>query len=163
MRKVLIVFYSKTGNVRLLVQKAAQLLDADIEELIDQSKWTGVDGFFRRAHRSIVKGDTTLSVTRYNPKDYEKILVFSPLWAATIAPAVRTYLKQNADSIHELSLVALGGFSDSSGAEKEVEGMGFKLKGVLGLLDSGQRGQDINTFEGDNVVKLEEFIKRTLS
>jgi flavodoxin len=160
MSKVLIVYYSKTGNVRLLAKKAAQLLNADVEELIDKTEWTGIDGFFRRAHRAIIRGYTTLEATKYNPKSYEKILVLSPLWGPTIAPAVRTYLKQNKESISALSLIVLGMYSNSSEAKKEVESKGFKLNGVLGLLDKGQTGKETGELQGENLTKLKEFVER---
>jgi len=159
MSKNLIVYYSKTGNVRLLAQTAAQLLDADVEELIDKSKWTGVDGFVRRAHRAMVKGDTALNPTRYAPNNYEQILVFSPLWGPTVCPAVRTYLKQQKDLIDELNLVVLGAFSDGSGAKKEAEDMGFRLNSFLALLDKGQMGKETGELQGKNLIKLKEFVE----
>ena len=160
MSKTLITFYSKTGNVRLLAKKAAQLLEADVEELVDLSKWTGIDGFVRRAHRAIVRGGTSLSATQYDPKNYEKILVFSPLWGPTVCPAIRTYLKQNKDFIQELNLVVLGAFSDGSGAKVEAESMGYRLNGFLALLDKGQTGKDTGELQGENLTKLTEFIER---
>ncbi|MBE5986305.1 hypothetical protein BXY41_106168 [Lacrimispora xylanisolvens] len=159
MSKTLIVFYSRTGNVRLLAQKAAQLLSADVEELKDHSEWSGSIGFVRRFHRALIKGDTTLSATTYDPKSYNKILVFTPNWGPALAPAVRTYLKQNKDSIPELSLVVLGAFSDASGAKEEVAAMGFKLNNVLGLLDKGQTGKETGELQGENLTKLQEFIE----
>lgn len=163
MSKTLIVFYSLTGNVKLLAKAAAQLIEADIEELVDNSKWTGPDGFIRRARRASKRGDTTLGATKYDPKDYEKNLVLSPLWGPTICPAIRTYLKQQKDSINELSLVVLGGWSDSSGAKEEVASMGFKLNGVLGLLDKGQTGKETGKLQGENLTKLKEFIDAYLA
>jgi len=159
MSKVLIVFYSRTGNVKLLAKTAAKLLDADVEELIDHSKWKGVDGFFNRAHRAIIKGDTTLDATKYDPGDYENVLVFSPHWGQYFCPAVRTYLKQKKDSIRKLSLVMLGSFTkDAEGAKKELEALGFSLNGVLNLLDKGQAGKETGELQGENLTKLKEFI-----
>ena len=159
MSKTLIVYYSRTGNVKLLAQKAAQLLSADVEELKDHSKWSGSMGGVRRFRRALIKGDTTLSATTYDPKSYNKILVFTPNWGPALAPAVRTYLKQNKDSIPELSLVVLGAFSDASGAKEEVAAMGFKLNNVLGLLDKGQTGKETGELQGENLIKLQEFIE----
>jgi flavodoxin len=160
MNKVLIVFYSMTGNVKLLAKKAARLLNADVEELIDQSKWTGVDGFFRRAHRAIIRGDTVLNATKYDPKDYEKIIVFSPHWGKYVCPAIRTYLKQNMNFIRELSLVMLGSFTkDAEGAKKELESLGFNIKNIMNLFDKGQAGKETGELQGENLTKLKEFIE----
>ena len=161
MNTVLVVYFSKTGNVKLLARKAVELLNADVEELIDNTKWTGADGFFRRARRSINKGDTVIDPVKYNPKDYEKILVFSPYWGPNICPAVRTYLKQNKDFIQELSFVMLGAFTTDSGKVKtEVESMGFKLNSLLSLLDKGQSGKGTGELQGENLLRLREFVEQ---
>ena len=161
MGKALVVYYSMTGNVKLLAKKAAVLLGADLEELIDQSKWTGMNGFFRRAHRAIIKGVTTLNTTKYNPKDYEQVLVFSPHWGQYVCPAVRTYLKQNKDSLQELSLVMLGSFTkNAEGAKKEIESLGFRLTSVLNLLDKGQTWTKTGELQGENLTKLIDFIDK---
>ena len=68
-------------------------------------------------------------------------------------------MKQNKDSIPELSLVVLGAFSDASGAREEVAAMGFKLNNVLGLLDKGQTGKETGELQGENLIKLQEFIE----
>ena len=158
MSKTLIVYYSKSGNVRLLANKASQLLEADVEELIDNTKWTGIDGFFRRAHRAMVKGETKLSDTKYSPKDYEKILVLSPLWGPTVCPAIRTYLKRYKDSINELNLVVLGAFSNGSGAKEEAESIGYTLNSFMALLDKGQTGKKTGELQSENLTKLTDFI-----
>ena len=159
MNKTLIVFYSKTGNVKLLALKASQLLEADVEALVDQTKWTGFDGFIRRAHRAVIKGETKLGAMQYDPNNYEKVLIFSPLWGPTICPAIRTYLNQYIPTDKEISLVVLGAFSDGSGAKEEAEKMGYKLGGFLALLDKGQTGKENGELQGENSVKLKEFIE----
>lgn len=155
MKKALVVFYSRTGKVRQIASKAAEFLEADLEELVDHSKWTGPDGFFRSVKAARAKGGTTLSAPRFDPKDYEKVFVFSPVWVETIAPAIRTYLRQHKDSLSELNLIVIGKFSNTSGSVKEVtEDMGFKLKRALGLLDKGWKHLD------ENIPRLKELTER---
>jgi flavodoxin len=158
--KTLVVFYSMTGVVKQLAVKTAELLNADVEELIDHAKWTGAGGFLNRASRAVMKGTTKISPIKHNPKDYDRIVLVSPIWAATIAPAPRTYLKENQAAIRELSLIVLGRSSDSSGSKKEVEGMGFKLNGILGLLTENDRSKDAKESLGNYLPKLNEFVSR---
>ena len=49
---------------------------------------------FMRAGRDARGQRTTQIVTVKNPKDYDRIIVGSPVWAGQLTPAVRTYLKQ---------------------------------------------------------------------
>lgn len=135
-KQTLVIYYSQTGNVKKLSKSVVELLQADVEELIDKSKWTGVDGFFRRAGRAIQKGLTSIEPIKYNPKDYKNIVIISPLWSATIAPAIRTYLTENKENINSISLLVLGKWSDSTQSEKEVRySLKINVENVLGILD----------------------------
>lgn len=102
---------------------------------------------------------TEISTPRYDPRSYDRIVVISPIWAATITPAVRTYLKEHNSSIHEITLIVQGGFSDAGASKKEVEDMGFKLNGVLGLMDKDEKVNNENSPLGNNLIKLGKFLE----
>ena len=45
--KVLVVYYSRTGNTRFVAETIAQSLEADIEEIKDRKNRMGIFGFLR--------------------------------------------------------------------------------------------------------------------
>jgi hypothetical protein len=45
--KSLVVFYSRTGNARFVAQTIAARVSADIEEVIDLKKRSGIIGYLR--------------------------------------------------------------------------------------------------------------------
>ena len=53
--KVLVVYYSRTGNTRFVAEAIAQSLEADIEEIKDGKNRMGVFGFLRRGYEAIFK------------------------------------------------------------------------------------------------------------
>lgn len=154
--KTLVVYYSMSGTTKQLAQEAAKTLHADVEELHDHSNWKGLGGFFRRLARSASKGNTSISETKYTPGDYDTVLILSPIWGATIAPAVRTYLQNKKNSIKSISLIVVGGFSDSSGSEKEVKAMGLKVNHVKGFIAS-PKAKD--AFFKDTLPQLNSFLE----
>ncbi|MCD6377573.1 MAG: flavodoxin family protein, partial [Planctomycetes bacterium] len=46
MDKILIVYYSRSGTTRMVAEKLAKLLEADIEEIRERKERAGTLGFF---------------------------------------------------------------------------------------------------------------------
>ena len=53
--KVLVVYYSRTGNTKFVAEAIAQSLEADIEEIKDKKNRMGVFGFLRCGYEAIFK------------------------------------------------------------------------------------------------------------
>ena len=90
--KVLVVYYSRTGNTRFVAEAIAQSLEADIEEIKDGKNRTGIFGFLRCGYEAIFKKLTEIEVSGKNPEEYDLIIVGSPVWAGRLSSPVRTYL-----------------------------------------------------------------------
>lgn len=131
--KTLVVYYSRTGITKKVAEAISKKLDAEIEEIIDLKDRKGVIGFMT-AGRDALKG----SVTEIKPpaKDknkYDLVIIGSPVWAGTLAPAVRTYLIDS-----KIKNAAFFGTFGSSGANKTFEEMAASIRetnllGHLGL------------------------------
>jgi len=93
--KVLVVYYSRTGNTRFVAEKIAGKLKADIEEVIDRKNRGGMIGWLR-AGRDATRGkETEIEPTKYSPLNYDLIILGAPVWNKRIPPAMRTYLNKN--------------------------------------------------------------------
>ena len=90
--KVLVVYYSRTGNTRFVAEAVTQSLEADIEEIKDGKNRMGVFGFLRCGYEAIFKKLTDIEVSGKNPEEYDLIIVGSPVWAGRLSSPVRTYL-----------------------------------------------------------------------
>ena len=53
--RVLVVYYSRTGNTRFVAEAVAQSLEADIEEIKDGKNRMGIFGFLRCGYEAIFK------------------------------------------------------------------------------------------------------------
>lgn len=94
----LVVYYSwSCGNTRGIAEEVAEALDADLEEIrtvnpypedynetVEQGK-AEVEAGFRPA----------IEACAHRPEDYDRIVIGTPTWWYTMAPAVATYLGEH--------------------------------------------------------------------
>jgi len=160
-KDTLVVFWSFTGSTKEVALETARYLNADVEELVDKTNWTGFTGSLNRASKATVKGGSNkLEPTKFDPIKYKKIVILSPFWGPTVTPTVRTYLKNNKAKIDSIWLVVTYGYSKLDKCEKEINDMGYKLNGILGIKTgaSTKDGQKPNV--GDYEPALHDFLKK---
>lgn len=93
--KSLVVYYTRGGNTRFIAETIAAEIGADIEEVIDLKKRSGILGYLSGGRDAMQGKETEISPTIKSPVDYELIVVGGPIWAGKPAPAITTYLKKN--------------------------------------------------------------------
>jgi len=110
MKNVLIVYYSRSGHTEKAVTKLAEILDADVEKLVDLKNRQGAWGFITGGRDASFKKITDIDSVKYNPQDYELVIVSSPTWASAATPAVRTYIEAHKGEFKKVAfLVSQGG------------------------------------------------------
>jgi flavodoxin len=95
--KTLVVYYSRTGNTKVVAEKVASELKAEIEEVIDLKN---------------------RKETQKSPIDFELIVVGTPVWNSRPASAIRTYLKKNDFSGKKVAVFCT---NEGMGKEKALE------------------------------------------
>jgi flavodoxin len=106
----LVVFYSRTGNSKFVAENVASELGADTEEVIDLKNRTGRLGFLKAGYDATRSKETTVEKTKKSPRNYDLIIIGTPVWNSRLTPAIRTYLKEN-----DLSQKKIALFSTCSG------------------------------------------------
>jgi len=94
MPKILIVFYSRTGNTARVALDLAPHFDADIEEIVDKKKRTGLFSLITNVHDAMKQELTDIAPMTKSPTGYDLVIIGSPIWGGSLPPAVRTYLSQ---------------------------------------------------------------------
>jgi flavodoxin len=112
--KSLIVYYSRSGNTRFVAEKISQEIGGDIEEIIDKKRRKGPLGFVIGGFDATRGRVTKIAEIKKSPRDYDLIVVGTPMWNKRITPAVRTYLKNNNFSEKKVAL-----FSTSLGSQSD--------------------------------------------
>lgn len=95
--KTLVVYYSHDGNTKFISQTMADAIEADVAELKPQKtiNASGVMMFAWGVRQLVSQSEPKLLALDKNPKDYDLIIIGTPVWTYTIAPPVRTFLKHH--------------------------------------------------------------------
>jgi len=93
--KSLVVYYTRDGNTRFVAETIAAEIGADLEEVVDLKKRSGILGYLSGGRDAMQGKETKISPTIKSPAGYELIVVGSPIWAGKPAPALTTYLRKN--------------------------------------------------------------------
>jgi len=129
--KILIVYYSRTGMTKKIALKLAEELGADIEELVDKNKRAGALGYLMSGRDALKKKMAIIEPLRYNPAEYDLIIIGTPTWAYTMACAVRTYLTNHQGEIKKVAFFAT---HSSDGGDKAIKQMA-ELSGLKALAE----------------------------
>lgn len=96
--KKLILYYSQArGNTRRIAKMIQQATGADLEEIETVAPYTGTyDEIVNQGQREVKSGFLpALKPLQADLSRYDEILLGTPTWWYTMAPAVRTFLTQN--------------------------------------------------------------------
>jgi flavodoxin len=113
----LVVFYSRTGNSKFVAEKVVSELSADTEEVVDLKNRRGWLGFIRAGYDATRGKETIVEKTQKSPRDYDLIVVGTPVWNSRLTPAIRTYLKENDLSQKRIALFST---NEGRGSEKTL-------------------------------------------
>lgn len=92
MKKTLVVYYSRTWTTKKLALSIADILDADIEEIVDMKKRLGLIGYIMSGRDAALKKQTTIQEWIHKISDYETVYIWTPVWDFTMSAAIRTFL-----------------------------------------------------------------------
>ena len=93
MSDILIVYYSRSGRTRLLAEKLAALLDADLAEIKERKDRRGALGFIGAACTNILRRPVEL--TDAPPLgDHRTVILGTPVWTFGLSAPVRRYVRQ---------------------------------------------------------------------
>lgn len=152
-KKILIAYFSQSGNTKVVASKIKELTGADIFEITPVKPYPkDYQGVLKRSKEEIDKGiKPALSTKIDNIKDYDIILIGSPCWYGTVACPVSTFL-----STYELKGKSVAVFMTHGGSglkDQEVKKLctGAKVLEGIGIYDS-----DINNSQP----QLETWLKK---
>ena len=129
--KTLVVFYSRTGNTRMVAGEIAKQLKADTDEITDKADRSGAKGWILAGRDASRKSLADIE-SKKDPAKYDLVIIGTPIWAFTVTPAIRTYFTKN----KELSKVAFFLTSGGKGIEhtfKEMEKLSKKPLATLAI------------------------------
>ena len=111
MRKIIVVYYSNTGNNKYLAEKIAQDLNCEIEAIKPR-----INAFPLLLLSSMTKISAGIRALRHDLNEYDRIILCGPVWIGEFISPLRSFVKMYMDSINSLYFITCCGCSD---AEKD--------------------------------------------
>lgn len=134
-KKILVVYYSKSGNTERAAKDIATRLNADVEKISDKKNRGGLLGFITGGRDAMKKNLTEIDPLAKDPAGYDLVIAGTPVWASDMVPAVRTYLAQNKDKIKNLACFETSGGTAAEKIAASIEGVaGKKCLASMGLV-----------------------------
>jgi flavodoxin len=112
--KILILYYSRTGNTKLCCEVLQKELGADMIEVKDLKNRSGGWGFFTGAVGSMLDVHTDIEPVKPDLSQYKNIIIASPIWTGTLSTAIRTLIDKNRFDSKQVVM-----FTTTNAAEKE--------------------------------------------
>lgn len=92
--KTLVVYYSRTGNTKIIGQEIAKALNAESLEVIDLKKRSGALGWIKCGRDGQKRNLTKIQPIQKNLEEYGRIIIGTPVWSWNMSAPIRTFLKE---------------------------------------------------------------------
>lgn len=122
--KTLVAYYSRTGTTKKVADAIAQKLNADAEEIEDTVDRSGARGYLISGRDAMKRRLTKLKPIKFNPAEYDLVIIGTPIWGWTMSVPVRAYITEQKDNFNNkvAFFCTMGGAGDKK-AFKEMEEM----------------------------------------
>jgi flavodoxin len=140
--RVLVVYYSRTGNTACVAEGLARACEADVEAIRVSIPRSGLLGYLFSGFEAMFERDSLILPPQRNPHDYDIVLIGGPIWNSTISSPIRAYFKRFAGLLPSVAFfVTSGGGKDERALLQMAELSGKKPLAVLGLRERDLKGR----------------------
>ena len=148
--KTAVLYYSLTGNTADTARKIADNLGAKLIPLTPKKAYpaSGFKKFFWGGKSAVMEEAPDLEPYAFRAEDYDCVIFGTPVWAGTMAPPLRTALRQQRQALQGKTVAAFacsGGGSAGKTFEKMKNEAGVSaFHAELHLIDPKDRHSEEN-------------------
>jgi len=158
--KVLIVFYSRTGNTKKVAEEIANIVKTDSEEILDTKNRKGVFGFLISGRDAFLKRYTDIKKIKKDPLMYDLVIIGTPIWAVNISPPIRTYIHKYKNAFKNIAFFCTSGSGYHKYAAKVFIDMeNLSNKKPIALLNISKR--EVNKKHFDKIKVFTKEIEKS--
>lgn len=150
--KNLIVYYSRTGNAEVIATSLKKELDCDCEMIIDNVNRKGIIGYIKSGYEASKKKCPPIAGLKHDIKEYNSVIIVTPIWAGTMVSPMRTFIKDNIKNIKNLSIIVTSAGDDCRIAKDLIESFKREIK-TLKIIPQRK------VKNGEYKIELTKFIK----
>jgi menaquinone-dependent protoporphyrinogen IX oxidase len=119
--KTLIVYFTRTGNTKKIVDELQAGLAADAEEIKEKGSRRGLLGWLKSGRQGASKADVEIQPLDADPKDYGLVVLASPVWAGNVSAPMRAFIKSHRDSLPDTAVFLTHDSPDVTQAFADVD------------------------------------------
>ena len=154
--KTLVVYFSRTGNTKMIAENISGSLECDLEEIVDKEKRGGIIGYIKSGYEASRNKLSIIEDPKHDLSQYELLIVGTPVWAGKMAVPVRSYLHRNMDKIPLLACFCTCGRSGIEGTINDIT----KYTNITPISSFGLNSSEIKSGSYKHV--LEKFIQELM-
>jgi flavodoxin len=162
--KVLVVYFSRTGNTRKVAQAVAEKLGAAIEEITDRVDRRGILGYLRSASGGWFGGDSTIDQAKFDPALFDLVIIGTPIWRFSVSTPVNHYIENHATKFNKVAFFCTMGGSGNERTFRQMQSLCGKVPVATmaireAVVKQGQSGKAIEVFTGQVRAAAPSFFK----
>lgn len=151
MKRVLVVYYSRSGYTEFVAKRIAAACHADLERIEDPRKREGVCQYLRSALEALLGWRPAIAPGRRRPANYDLVIIGTPVWFWNVASPVRTWLQRHHTALSQVAVFCTFGGSGHAKVLDDLEGLcGHRALARLalteGAVDQYQLDPPLHTF-----------------
>ncbi len=117
--KILLLYYSKTGNTKAACEALGKALNADIREIKDRNSRDSGPGIIGAMLKINLGMQTDTDPEKIDFSPYKNIIVAAPVWASKLGLAMKTFIENNRfDGKDVIIFITADSFIDEKYQEK---------------------------------------------
>lgn len=153
MKPALVVYFSRTGYTRRIASEIAKAIGADVEELREPSKRSGIFGYLRSAREALKGAAPELLPCEHDPRDYELVVFGTPVWASHVSSPLRSYVAAHRPDLRRVAFFCTEGGSGGGKVVRELADLCGQEPATALVLD------DREIDGGRYATKLADFVR----
>ncbi|MFX0098143.1 MAG: flavodoxin family protein [Candidatus Hodarchaeota archaeon] len=109
--KVLVVYYSLTGNTKLLAETIAASINSDILGIkpVKELNPDNIMKYLWGGYQAVMSTKPKLEAFEINPLEYDVLFIGTPVWAWKHSPPINSFIKKHDLSGKKVALFTCGG------------------------------------------------------
>lgn len=146
--KTIIVYYSLDGSTRKVAETIASEINADTLELKPVREINRKTMFLKMmdgGRQATFNVCPKLQEYSFKLSDYDRVIIGTPIWAGKIAPAIRTFLRDNELNYKVSAVFTLSGSGNNEKCLKALKKLCPSILNDANLLDTNdEKNEEIN-------------------
>ena len=120
--KTLFVYYSMSGNLKLVAKELEKNAGVDLLRIYPESAYpkSGAKKFLWGGKSALTGEAPKLQPYIFDADKYDAVILGYPVWAETFSPPIRSFVNENREALSDKKLGAVA-CSMGSGGEKSLE------------------------------------------